>query len=136
MSEISHCNKCNERMIAADHRDESVEQDGMCISCREHLEQCREEEATQSFCEGRPRPIATWYANILTGCGFKYESRRPVDINETCHRLTYSYPGYSLEFMGRTVTLQPANKDWCIEFYVMTPEKLVLSTIKAAIESK
>jgi hypothetical protein len=132
MSLITHCHECLAEMSDNDHAAESVEQDCLCIKCREARFKSSEEDAIAAFCAGRPRLFAEWFSNIIAGCGFEFKSRYPVDKNEHCHRLIYSHQGYSLEFMGRTVTLQPTNKDWCIEFYIMTPNDIILAAIKAA----
>ena len=144
MSEISSCHKCGGNMLAADHRDESVEQDGMCISCRDLLEQCREEEATASFCQYHSNAIAEWHTEVLTKCGFTYERRIPEDINQTCMELHYAYGiGISLIFTcieGNFITLRKENTytptlpDWNIRFGLSTPVPVILATIKAAVE--
>lgn len=143
MSEISHCNKCNERMLAADHRDESVEQDGMCISCRKLLEQCREEEATQSFCEGLMNPVAEWFTEIINKSGFEFVRRMPEDINDNCIYLKYQHAvgivmhcdstkhSIALSRLNRFSTTQP---DWRVEIYCPTPVPVILATIKTAVE--
>lgn len=126
-------------MLAADQRDESIEQDGMCISCRNLLAQCREEEATASFCDRLHGPIADWFANIIAGCthtgyGFEYSHRFPEDINERCAMLYYVMGEFTLIFQSNLATLQHSNGDWSVQFYAVTPLPIILSAIKAAVE--
>lgn len=134
MSEISHCNKCATLMRSADHRDESVEQDGICISCRKLLEQCREEEATQSFCKNLKGPIADWMTNVITECKFEFSCRIPSDINERCYALHYTMGRLLLTFSNQSASLFHGSGDWSTTFYAMTPLPIVLASIKAAVQ--
>ena len=129
-------------MSHADHRDESIEQDGLCIACRTAAEKDREEEAVASFCERLRGPVADWLSNIITGSGFEFSRRLPSDVNESATALFYTSGSLQLQFHGAMprVTLTkpcpgfPTQPDWFAEFHCPMPERIILSTIKAAVE--
>lgn len=144
MSQPTHCNRCAERMRDADDRAESVEQDSMCISCRKHLAQCAEEEATASFCHGMTNPMECWFTDIITKAGIVYSCRIPEDINEQCQMLVYTGPnGLALNFdrNWKTIVLMkvnpffPSSPEWGITFGLSTPTTLILETIKNAVSA-
>lgn len=143
MNQVTECHHDQCAMSEADHAAEKIAQDGMCIECRAHVEQCKEEEAVASFCDGLRDPVADWFANIITGSGFAFARRMPEDINDNCIYLKYQHAegivmycdstkhSIALSRLNRFSTTQP---DWRMEFYCPSPVPVILSTIKAAVE--
>jgi len=141
MSEISHCNKCVATMSHADHRDESIEQDGLCIACRKSRDESIEEEAVASFCNALRNPVEEWFSNIITGCGFEFSRRLPADTREYATALFYTSGSLQIQCHGampRIVLSRPCpgfptQPDWFAEFHCPMPERIILSTIKTAM---
>ncbi len=141
MSESTHCNKCVAPMSHADNEAESAQGDALCIKCRAAAEKAREEEAVASFCQPLRQSRADWFANIITGSGFKFSRRLPADVNETAMTLFYSMGALQMQCHASMprVTLTrpcagfPTQPDWVIELCCPTPERVVLATIKAAL---
>jgi hypothetical protein len=133
-------------MSNKDHAAETVEQDCLCVKCREARFKSTEEDAVASFCEDMHGPVADWFADIITQCGFVYESRYPVDNNERCEGLVYKHAkpiaitflrGNSATNVNNSVTLgcqtiyYPA-PEWFACFNCPTPAPVILAAIKTA----
>lgn len=131
-------------MSTADTAAESVQQDCLCIRCREHAAKGAEEDATASFCEGLLYPVAAWFMDVVTKSGFEFVRRMPEDINDNCIYLKYQHAAgiamhldstkhsIALSRLNRFSTTQP---DWRVEIYCPTPPAVILAAIKAAIEA-
>ncbi len=141
MSDITHCHKCVAPMSHADNVVESTTQDALCIKCRAAADKTLEEDAVASFCQPMRQSRADWFANIITGSGFKFSRRIPADVNETATTLFYSMGALQMQCHASMprVTLTrpcagfPTQPDWVIEFFCPTPERVILATIKAAL---
>ncbi len=144
MNQITSCNRRGCQLSTADIESEQVTQDGMCIECRNHVAQCKEEEAVASFCQFHSKGVADWHAEVLTKCGFTYISRIPEDINQTCMELRYGCGlGLFLIFtcldgnfikLNKTNHYYPERPDWQVVFGLETPVPVILATIKAALD--
>ena len=122
-------------MRSADHRDESIEQDGLCIVCRATTEKDREEDATASFCTDMSDEHAAWFASIWEKCGMQYATRWPSSLDRKASLLTYAAHGLRLDFIYSTMGVSLSRKGvWSIEFSTLTPLSIILATIKAAVE--
>ena len=140
MSEITHCNKCAETMSDADHRDESVEQDGLCIDCRHIATRKREEDAAFSFCGPLRAPVADWFMQIIAISGFEFTRRLPSDTNYTATVLFYTGGKLQLQChtaLNRVILTKPCagfptQPDWVIEFHCPTPIHIIQAAIDAA----
>jgi len=141
MSESTHCYKCAELMSHADHRDESIEGDSLCIACRTAAETDREEEAVASFCDRMKVPVADWFSGIIDKSGFEFTRRLPADTNEAATALFYTHGPLQMQCHGALPRVMltkpcagfPTQPDWVIEFHCPTPERIVLATINAAM---
>lgn len=130
------CYKCAERMSSADIDAEFPMGDCLCISCRSHVEQCKEEDATASFCAPLRNPVADWYMAVVVGSGFTFAK------TSTTGDLCYINGPLLLACVaeGRTIRLirinklTPSQPDWGITFDLSTPAPVILATIKAAVE--
>ena len=124
---------------------ESVEQDCLCIKCREAAERKREEEAVASFCATTHIAIAEWFTGIITHCGFAFESRYPADIDTPCEILKYKSGVFGLEMATNEYSLsgdfnitlyrndsQNTSMNFYCFFNCPTPAPVILAAIKAA----
>lgn len=136
------CHKCDERMSSADIDAESPMGDSLCISCRKSRDTSIEEEAVASFCDSLRDPVGEWFSNIITGCGFEFSRRLPADTREYATALFYTSGSLQIQCHGampRIVLSRPCpgfptQPDWFAEFHCPMPERIILATIKAAVE--
>lgn len=142
MNQVSECRHAQCTMSDADHAAEKVAQDGMCISCRAHVEQRKEEEAIASFCWPLRNPVVDWFVSIIAGSEFQFARRMPQNIDETPIALFYTKGPLQIQCHSALtrVTLTkpcagfPTQPDWVIEFHLSTPVPVILASIKAAVE--
>lgn len=141
------CRTCGERMLMKDIDAEKVEQDGMCVSCRDHVRQRIEESAVASFLDGGPSAIQDIFEKIILQLDgqMTYADRIPADLNEVCRKIRF-INGRVLLTLERFKTGDinniriecrndhyPSVPDWCIDFSIATPISIILAAIKAAI---
>jgi hypothetical protein len=140
MSEITHCNQCVAPMSDKETNAESVDQDCLCIKCREAVARNREEEAVASFCGQLRAPVADWFMKIVDCSDFEFARRLPSDTNETAKVLFYKSGKLQLQChtsLNRITLTQPcagfpSQPDWMIDFHCPTPISVILAAIKAA----